>query len=1138
MESSGLRTEANPSTFGPLANGWVPEWSNGLAWKACVPHKGTEGSNPSPSAMPLRGRRAGFSGWFPAYLPLGSCPAWGPENPEHPKAADMSGKRQPKPESFPKRCANALLSKAGLCGLTLGFAIFYQLIFNRLDSSIQASGERGAPAESGTTWVPAGDVAATEPPQEGALPGGFRAVVPVLPPARKDGSTEVFGRSLRKTPMGQDGVNPHHDRGRVCTLDPAGVRGLAKLQPGVNVMLPSFDGEGMLAEVESRLEDRGWLRLGGRLKEADGTFTLNTNFDRVFGLVLMPQSEVAVEISTERSGQVVMVERRLSSVVCSPLPKDAGTENQATAGTNFQVTGESPVAAAADADSNLRISSGGIVPEISTRPRAKGVVYLDFDGEKVSDNSWNGGKLIDAAASGLTPLEIRQVVARVAEDFAPFDINVTTQRSNYDNAPVRQRMRVIVTPTDTANPGSGGVSYVNSWSRAGHSFSETIPAWVFNTVVKSVAEAVSHEVGHTLGLNHDGTRFSSYYSGHGGTLANPTSWAPIMGKSYDRSLTQWSRGEYSSANNTEDDLAIIGKTENGVAFAAPDQSGIAGALAVKAGSFGFSGVLRDSLSPHQFVFSTRGGSFSASALPSTEVIGYANADLQLRLQSISDLAPAATLAIANPLDALGGSVVRNLSPGTYCLTVASAKNGDDTGGVYASGYPTYGSVGGYRVSASLAEGDAALLPVWAGTFSGSGVAGKPFILGFQVSEGSVVSVDESALPPGILFESTDETIDSPTPGEASVLQRIWRFTGTPAIGGNWTLSARAVNGAGANACRFTINIEPEPADLAAALGGLSDLRTSGIAPWSGYIVARADGQQGPVAASGRIGDDQSSSLHFSVNGPGVLSFWWKVSSEPRNDGLRLLLNGRSVVDPVARGIVYLSGESSWQQRKIKLPRGASTVEFRYSKDEVLAGGMDRAWVYGIKVGKPPLITRGLDPLVRLPKGVSDLSLSAAVTDATRYVWRVNGVTLANTALPNRVVTGATSATLSIKGLGGADIGVYELEAFNEFGSVVSKAIVNAPLPPEIVQPPIAPVGLKAGQPMILTVQSSGQWPLYYEWFKDGRSVQRGGNPSFQVAKASFLHAGKYRVVVSNPAGKVSSDEIQLAVETPVRAQRR
>ena len=41
----------NPRCFAALlGNGWVPERSNGLAWKACVPHKGTEGSNPSPSA--------------------------------------------------------------------------------------------------------------------------------------------------------------------------------------------------------------------------------------------------------------------------------------------------------------------------------------------------------------------------------------------------------------------------------------------------------------------------------------------------------------------------------------------------------------------------------------------------------------------------------------------------------------------------------------------------------------------------------------------------------------------------------------------------------------------------------------------------------------------------------------------------------------------------------------------------------------------------------------------------------------------------------------------------------------------------------------------------------------------------------
>ncbi len=40
---------------GSLEAGWVPEWSIGHAWKACVLQKGTEGSNPSPSALSEEG---------------------------------------------------------------------------------------------------------------------------------------------------------------------------------------------------------------------------------------------------------------------------------------------------------------------------------------------------------------------------------------------------------------------------------------------------------------------------------------------------------------------------------------------------------------------------------------------------------------------------------------------------------------------------------------------------------------------------------------------------------------------------------------------------------------------------------------------------------------------------------------------------------------------------------------------------------------------------------------------------------------------------------------------------------------------------------------------------------------------------
>ena len=43
---------------------------------------------------------------------------------------------------------------------------------------------------------------------------------------------------------------------------------------------------------------------------------------------------------------------------------------------------------------------------------------------------------------------------------------------------------------------------------------------------KYVAEAISHEAGHNMGLHHDGTSTTGHYQGHGSGV---TGWAPIMG---------------------------------------------------------------------------------------------------------------------------------------------------------------------------------------------------------------------------------------------------------------------------------------------------------------------------------------------------------------------------------------------------------------------------------------------------------------------------------------------------------------------------------------------------------------------------------------------------------------------------------
>lgn len=216
---------------------------------------------------------------------------------------------------------------------------------------------------------------------------------------------------------------------------------------------------------------------------------------------------------------------------------------------------------------------------LHSRPGATRTILLDFDGGTVTNRYWNGGRPIQAAAysrgsdtsnqsfSEIDLAEMQRIWEKVSDDYAAWDVDVTTEDPGADNlartgaSDVRYGVRVMITPTSSwyETRGSGGVAYVDTFD-----FSEDLPAFVFsanlaNGSANSVAEAVSHEAGHTLGLDHDGVNVQNsngsttrleYYGGHG-------DWAPIMGVGYSRPLTQWSKGEYAGATTAQDDIAII-----------------------------------------------------------------------------------------------------------------------------------------------------------------------------------------------------------------------------------------------------------------------------------------------------------------------------------------------------------------------------------------------------------------------------------------------------------------------------------------------------------------------------------------------------------------------------------------------------
>ncbi|MFN8738634.1 MAG: cadherin domain-containing protein [Pirellula sp.] len=242
---------------------------------------------------------------------------------------------------------------------------------------------------------------------------------------------------------------------------------------------------------------------------------------------------------------------------------------------------------------------------LHSRPNATKTVYLDFDGFRASGTLWNIGRGRDPIVSPAWDpanngpeftngelLEIQQIWQLVSADFSPFDVNVTTEDPgeealvNTGGSDERWGNRVVFTPDDFPAPGAGGVAYIGSfsWNYTTPGGTDT-PSYVFNYGAIFAAAAASHEVGHALGLSHDGTTAQHpfqpnavYYNGHG---TGEHSWGPIMGVGgYYNNVTTWDNGVYFGANNGgadanygdgPDDLRII-TTQHGFGYV-PDEDG-------------------------------------------------------------------------------------------------------------------------------------------------------------------------------------------------------------------------------------------------------------------------------------------------------------------------------------------------------------------------------------------------------------------------------------------------------------------------------------------------------------------------------------------------------------------------------------
>jgi hypothetical protein len=348
---------------------------------------------------------------------------------------------------------------------------------------------------------------------------------------------------------------------------------------------------------------------------------------------------------------------------------------------------------------------------LHSMPGAKYRVYVDFNGGTVSDTAWNittgvekleaqpydtDGKPGKFSAGELAAM--KEIWQQVAEDFAPFKVDVTTEDPGQSGANIGW---ILVTRSDASGsklpePQAGGASYVNIIGLSHTPYYS--PAFVYTNNIGSttaVADAVSHGMGHLVGLSHDGAA-----SGKGGQV----SWAPIMGLEPGQHVTQWSKGR----SNSQDDIAILTgrmglrrddhddtRYDKGTRLVV-DGNGRVNTVAGRSSQN--QGVIEDRDDVDVFVFKSGAGNVDLSVTPAWQAIAGGqqqggNLDVHVSLYD----ANGKRIAETDPRNTTSANLKVHVPGGRYVLEVKGVANP-------AVAHSDYGSIGRYYITGTVPSG--------------------------------------------------------------------------------------------------------------------------------------------------------------------------------------------------------------------------------------------------------------------------------------------------------------------------------------------------------------------------------------------------------------------------------------------------
>ncbi len=279
------------------------------------------------------------------------------------------------------------------------------------------------------------------------------------------------------------------------------------------------------------------------------------------------------------------------------------------------------------------------------------------------------------------------------------------------------------------------------------------------------------------------------------------------------------------------------------------------------------------------------------------------------------------------------------------------------------------------------------------------------------------------------------------PAGLSINTTTGYITGALSTPGTYNVTIQAANASGTTSATLVLTVT---ASTGATIATAVDYSASPVAadcakPWT--LVAdtggagvishdRVDAARSPV-----LGNGESSAFSITVQGPRVIEFWWKVSSQPNSpttgvDGDQL---GVFVDGEVFNAI---SGTVNWTRQRVYVPAAnkPAVVKWQYTKDFDLSSGTDAGWVDQVVTyelnAAPPVITLQPEKSATNLGGLAVFTVAAEGTPALTYQWQRNGFDIVESS----TVIGTKTPRLTFTSVTNAQTGTYTCIVSNAIGT--------------------------------------------------------------------------------------------------------